>query len=115
MVDEYQDTNYAQYVLIKMLSEKYNNLCVVGDDDQSIYKFRGATIENIINFEKIYPQAKVIRLEQNYRSTKNILDVANSVISHNENRKGKNYGRKMKWATRFLFTRHTANMMKQII
>ncbi len=89
LVDEYQDTNYAQYVLIKMLSEKYNNLCVVGDDDQSIYKFRGATIENIINFEKIYPQAKVIRLEQNYRSTKNILDVANSVISHNENRKGK--------------------------
>lgn len=90
LVDEYQDTNYAQYQLVKMLSEKYNNLCVVGDDDQSIYKFRGATIENIINFEKIYPEAKVIRLEQNYRSTKNILNAANAVIANNEDRKGKN-------------------------
>ncbi len=89
MVDEYQDTNYAQYVLIKLLSEKYKNLCVVGDDDQSIYKFRGATIENIIDFEKHFPGAKIIRLEQNYRSTKNILNAANAVIENNSNRKGK--------------------------
>ncbi len=88
-VDEYQDTNYAQYILVKLLSDKYGNLCVVGDDDQSIYKFRGATVENIINFEKIYPQAKTIRLEQNYRSTKNILNAANALIANNENRKGK--------------------------
>ena len=89
MVDEYQDTNYAQYVLIKLLADKYKNLCVVGDDDQSIYKFRGATIENIIDFEKFFPGAKIIRLEQNYRSTKNILNAANAVISNNSNRKGK--------------------------
>ncbi len=89
LVDEYQDTNYAQYVLIKSLSEKSRNLCVVGDDDQSIYKFRGATIENIIDFEKHFPGAKIIRLEQNYRSTKNILDAANAVIENNANRKGK--------------------------
>lgn len=89
MVDEYQDTNYAQYVLINALSQKYRNLCVVGDDDQSIYKFRGATIENIINFEKHFPGAKVVRLEQNYRSTKNILNAANAVIGNNTTRKGK--------------------------
>ncbi len=89
LVDEYQDTNYAQYVLIKSLSEKNHNLCVVGDDDQSIYRFRGATIENIINFEKNFPGAKIIRLEQNYRSTKNILDAANAVIENNNGRKGK--------------------------
>ena len=90
MVDEYQDTNYAQYILVKLLADKYKNICVVGDDDQSIYRFRGATIENILNFEKHYPSAKVIRLEQNYRSTQNILDAANAVISHNIARKGKN-------------------------
>lgn len=90
MVDEYQDTNYAQYMLIKLLGEKYGNVCVVGDDDQSIYRFRGATIENILNFEKQYPNAKVIRLEQNYRSTQNILDAANAVIANNCSRKGKN-------------------------
>lgn len=89
LVDEYQDTNYAQYVLIKTLAEKNNNLCVVGDDDQSIYKFRGATIANIRDFEENFPGAKLIRLEQNYRSTKNILDAANAVIENNTGRKGK--------------------------
>lgn len=89
LVDEYQDTDYAQYKLIKYLSEKNKNICVVGDDDQSIYKFRGATIENIINFEQNFPGAKIIRFEQNYRSTKNILKAANSVIEHNTQRKGK--------------------------
>lgn len=89
LVDEYQDTSHAQYVFIKMLAEKSRNLCVVGDDDQSIYQFRGATIENILSFEKSFPQAKVVRLEQNYRSTKTILDAANAVIANNENRKGK--------------------------
>ncbi len=89
-VDEYQDTNYAQYMLVSLLSGKYRNLCVVGDDDQSIYRFRGATIENILNFEDEYPDAKVIRLEQNYRSTTTILDAANAVISNNMGRKGKN-------------------------
>ena len=89
LVDEYQDTNHAQFVLTKLLSEGYNNICVVGDDDQSIYKFRGATIENILSFENNFKDAKVIRLEQNYRSTQNILDGANAVIANNEQRKGK--------------------------
>lgn len=89
MVDEYQDTNHAQYVLTSLLADKYKNICVVGDDDQSIYRFRGATIENILSFETHYKGAKVIRLEENYRSTQNILDGANAVISHNKNRKGK--------------------------
>ena len=89
MVDEYQDTNHAQYLLTSLLADGYKNICVVGDDDQSIYKFRGATIENILSFEHQYKNAKVIRLEQNYRSTQNILDAANKIISHNQNRKGK--------------------------
>lgn len=89
MVDEYQDTNHAQYVLVSLLASKYKNICVVGDDDQSIYHFRGATIENILSFEKQYNSAKVIRLEQNYRSTETILEVANSVIKNNKGRKGK--------------------------
>ncbi len=89
MVDEYQDTNTAQFKLIQLLASKYRNLCVVGDDDQSIYKFRGANIKNILNFEEVFPDAKVIRLEQNYRSTQNILNVANGVIRNNMGRKEK--------------------------
>jgi DNA helicase-2/ATP-dependent DNA helicase PcrA len=89
MVDEYQDTNTAQFKLISILASKYRNLCVVGDDDQSIYKFRGANISNILDFEKIYPDAKVIKLEQNYRSTQNILNAANQVIRNNLGRKDK--------------------------
>ncbi|HIW73886.1 MAG TPA: UvrD-helicase domain-containing protein [Firmicutes bacterium] len=89
MVDEYQDTNHAQYQFISMLAAGSGNLCVVGDDDQSIYKFRGATIENILNFEHQFPGCAVIRLEQNYRSTGNILRAANAVIEKNQNRKGK--------------------------
>ncbi len=88
-VDEYQDTNHAQYVLVSLLASGMNNICVVGDDDQSIYRFRGATIENILNFEDQYKGAKVIRLEQNYRSTSNILNAANKVIENNNGRKGK--------------------------
>ena len=89
LIDEYQDTNELQYRLSSLLAGGYENICVVGDDDQSIYKFRGATIENILSFEKQYRGAKVIRLEQNYRSTQSILNAANAVISHNQGRKGK--------------------------
>mgnify|MGYP004508589017 FL=1 len=89
VVDEYQDTSVAQFHLVRLLAGGTNNVCVVGDDDQSIYKFRGATIENILNFEQVFTGAKTIRLEQNYRSTSNILDAANSVIKNNNGRKGK--------------------------
>ena len=89
LVDEYQDTNHMQYLLTSLLAGGYENICVVGDDDQSIYRFRGATIENILNFEKQYRASRTIRLEQNYRSTQSILNAANAVISHNLGRKGK--------------------------
>lgn len=89
LVDEYQDTNHLQYLLTSLLAGGHENICVVGDDDQSIYRFRGATIENILDFEKQYRGARLIRLEQNYRSTKSILDAANAVIAHNRGRKGK--------------------------
>ena len=89
MVDEYQDTNTVQFEFIKLLASKYRNICVVGDDDQSIYKFRGANIRNILDFEKVYPDARVVKLEQNYRSTQNILDAANAVIRNNIGRKDK--------------------------
>ena len=89
LVDEYQDTSVAQFRLVSLLTGPERNICVVGDDDQSIYRFRGATIENILNFERIYPGTKTIRLEQNYRSTSNILNAANCVIQHNTERKGK--------------------------
>ncbi len=85
-VDEYQDTNYAQFVLTELLSSKYRNIMVVGDDDQSIYRFRGATVENILGFDKTFPDAHVVKLEQNYRSTENILDAANAIIAHNGDR-----------------------------
>ena len=107
VVDEYQDTNRAQYKLVKMLSDRYENICVVGDDDQSIYKFRGATIENILNFEDGYKNAKTIRLEQNYRSTNNILQAANSVIANNKGRKGKNLWSAKGEGTKILA--HTSN------
>lgn len=102
MVDEYQDTNTAQFELVHLLAKKYRNLCVVGDDDQSIYKFRGANIQNILGFEQYFPDAKIIRLEQNYRSTQNILNAANEVIRNNSGRKEKSLwteneeGRKVK-------------------
>ncbi len=89
MVDEYQDINTAQFELIRLLADAHHNLCVVGDDDQSIYKFRGANIRNILDFEKVYPEAEIIRLEQNYRSTQNVLDAANAVIRNNKGRKDK--------------------------
>ncbi|HWQ72099.1 MAG TPA: DNA helicase PcrA [Desulfitobacteriaceae bacterium] len=89
LIDEYQDTNYAQYSLVKLLASRYRNLCVVGDDDQSVYSWRGADVKNILDFERDYPEAKVLKLEQNYRSTQTILKAANCVVSNNEKRKEK--------------------------
>lgn len=89
MVDEYQDTNYAQYRLMMLLSGRHRNVCVVGDDDQGIYSFRGANIGNILNFERDFPDAKVIKLEQNYRSTQRILDAASAVVNKNSMRRDK--------------------------
>ena len=89
MVDEYQDTNVTQYLFLRLLSQKYRNLCCVGDDDQSIYSWRGAEIENIMRFQKDFEDAKVIRLERNYRSTANILNAASALIAHNSTRLGK--------------------------
>lgn len=109
MVDEYQDTSTVQYKFVSMLAEGRRNICVVGDDDQSIYKFRGATIENILSFEDSYPDAQVIRLEQNYRSTGVILDAANSVISNNSERKGKTLWTAKKAERRLYSIRHSAN------
>lgn len=103
MVDEYQDTNTAQFELIRLLAGKYRNLCVVGDDDQSIYKFRGANIRNILDFEKVYPEARVIKLEQNYRSTQMILDAANAVIKNNTGRKDKELWTEKKEGSRIHF------------
>ena len=103
MVDEYQDTNTAQFELVRLLADKYRNLCVVGDDDQSIYKFRGANIRNILDFELHYPEAKVIKLEQNYRSTSSILDAANAVIHNNAGRKEKSLWTQKKEGSRVHF------------
>ena len=103
MVDEYQDTNTAQFELVRLLADKYRNLCVVGDDDQSIYKFRGANIRNILDFELHYPEAKVIKLEQNYRSTSSILDAANAVIHNNAGRKEKSLWTRKKEGSRVHF------------
>ena len=89
MIDEYQDTNHAQYRFASLLAAKYKNLCVVGDEDQSVYAFRGATIRNILEFERDYPDAQVFKLEQNYRSTQTILDAANALIRNNTQRKDK--------------------------
>ncbi len=91
MVDEYQDTNKSQYELVKLLASVHRNICVVGDDDQCIYEWRGADISNILNFEKDYKDSKVIKLEQNYRSKGNILNAANEVIKNNSQRKNKSF------------------------
>ena len=106
MVDEYQDTNHAQYQLISLLAAGHGNLCVVGDDDQSIYKFRGANIYNILNFEEEYPDAKVVKLEQNYRSKANILNSANAVIANNEGRKDKRLWTEQEDGEKVTFTRY---------
>ncbi len=121
LVDEYQDTNHAQFRLVQLLASKYMNLCVVGDDDQSIYRFRGATIENILSFEETFTGCKTIRLEQNYRSTEKILDAANSVISNNMGRKDKSLwtefegGNNLVWYRAFDETDEAAYVAKTIV
>ena len=106
MVDEYQDTNFTQFKLVEMLARKYRNICVVGDDDQSIYKFRGADITNILSFENQYEGCKVVKLEQNYRSTSNILNAANHVISHNQGRKDKTLWTEQEEGEKITYTRY---------
>ncbi len=113
MVDEYQDTNTIQFKLIRLLAGKYENLCVVGDDDQSIYKFRGANIKNILNFESVFENAMLIKLEQNYRSTKTILDAANAVIANNVGRKSKNLWTENDEGTRFIFVFMKMDLWRQ--
>lgn len=112
-VDEYQDTNHAQYQLVKLLASRFKNICVVGDADQSIYGWRGADMQNILDFEKDYPEAKVVLLEENYRSTKKILQAANAVINNNRNRRPKNCGRKMLTVSRLSITVRVMNVKKQ--
>ena len=110
MVDEYQDTNKIQYRLISLLASKYKNICVVGDDDQSIYRFRGADITNILNFEKQFPNTKIIKLEENYRSTKNILDAANGVIKNNKSRKPKSLWTEKSGGNKITLLRPSSNI-----
>lgn len=112
-VDEYQDTNKSQYLLVQLLAKKFRNICVVGDSDQSIYRWRGADISNILSFEKDYKEAKVIMLEQNYRSTKRILQAANSVIEKNKDRYKKYCEQKIRKAKRFSFIKPAMSRMKR--
>ena len=115
MVDEYQDTNTVQFKFVSILAGKYKNLCVVGDDDQSIYKFRGANITNILNFESVFSGTKVIKLEQNYRSTSAILDTANEVIRHNRGRKDKSLWTDKGQGKRFNFVYMIMHMMRRMV
>src|SRR5262249_19530609 len=105
MVDEYQDTNRPQYLLIRRLAGRHRNLCVVGDPDQSIYKWRGADLRNILDFERDFPEAKIVKLEQNYRSTKIILEAASAVIRQNRNRKDKHLWTERKGGDRIVYFR----------
>lgn len=112
LVDEYQDTNKAQFMLVSILASKYGNITVVGDNDQGIYSFRGADITNILNFEKDFPGSKIVKLEQNYRCTGNILKAANAVIKTMKTNMIKNYGQKMKKENYLVSIKQKTNMMK---